>query len=92
MEAFSALLAFCAGNSPVNGEYPSHRPVTRGFDVLFDLRLNQQLSKQWRRGDLRRHRADYDVTVMEYVFLSMKNTISLCNSTINHVFFSQCKI
>ena len=38
-----------AGNSPVIGEFPSHRPVTRSFDVFFDLRLNKRLSKQSRR-------------------------------------------
>ena len=46
METFSASLAICAGNSPVPGEYPSQRPVTRSFDVFFDLRLNKRLSKQ----------------------------------------------
>ena len=46
METFSALLALCAGNSPVTGEFPSQRPVTRSFDVLFDLHLNKRLSKQ----------------------------------------------
>ena len=46
MEAFSALLAICAGNSPVTGEFPAQRPVTRSFDVFFDLRLNKRLSKQ----------------------------------------------
>ena len=46
METFSALLAICAGNSPVYGEFPAQRPVTRGFDVFFDLRLNKRLSKQ----------------------------------------------
>ena len=47
---FFVLLASCAGNSPVTGEFPSQRPVTRSFGVFFDLRLNnQQLSKQWRR-------------------------------------------
>ena len=40
MEAFSALLDFWAGNSPVTGEFPAQRPVTRGFDVFFDLRPN----------------------------------------------------
>ena len=45
METFSALLAFCAGNSPVTGEFPAQRPVTRGFDVFFDLRLNKRLSR-----------------------------------------------
>ena len=34
------------GNSPVIGEFPSQRPVTRSFDVFFDLRLNKRLSKQ----------------------------------------------
>ena len=46
METFSALLALCVGNSPVTGEFPSQRPVTRSFDVFFDLRLNKRLSKQ----------------------------------------------
>ena len=47
MEIFSALLAICAGNSPVTGEFPTQRPVTRSFDVYFDLRPNERLSKQW---------------------------------------------
>ena len=47
METFSALLAICAGNSPVPGEFLAQRPVTRSFDVFFDLRLTKQLSKQW---------------------------------------------
>ena len=46
MEIFSALLAICAGNSPVPGEFPAQRPATRSFDVFFDLRLNKRLSKQ----------------------------------------------
>ena len=47
METFSVLLAICAGNSPVPGEFPAQRPVTRSFDVFFDLCLNKRLSKQW---------------------------------------------
>ena len=46
METVSALLAICAGNSPAPGEFPEQRPVTRGFDVFFDLRPNKQFSKQ----------------------------------------------
>ena len=46
METFSALLALCAGNSPVTVELPSQRPVTRSFDVFFDLCLNKRISKQ----------------------------------------------
>ena len=39
----SALLAICAGNSP---EFPAQRPVTRSFDVFFDLHPKKWLSKQ----------------------------------------------
>ena len=46
METFFALLALCAGNSPVTSEFPTQRPVTRSFVVSFDLRLNKRLSKQ----------------------------------------------
>ena len=41
METFSTLLALCAGNSPVTGEFPAQRPVTRSIDVFFDLRLKK---------------------------------------------------
>ena len=57
METFSALLSLCAGISPVTGEFPSQRPVTRSFDIFFDLRLNKGLSKPPRR-------SNYAVTVM----------------------------
>ena len=46
METFSALLAICAGNSPVTGEFLTQRPVTRSFDVFFALCLNKRLNKQ----------------------------------------------
>ena len=59
MKKISALLAFCAGNSPVPGEFPAQKPVTRSFDVFFDLRLNNRDA-----GDLRRYRAHYGVTIM----------------------------
>ena len=49
METFSALLAFCVGNSLDTSEFPTQRPVTWSFGVFFELRLNQQLSKQWGR-------------------------------------------
>ena len=50
MEFFFSLLALWAGNSPVTGELPSKRPVTRSLDLLYDLRLNKRLNKQSRRG------------------------------------------
>ena len=46
MKTFAALLAICAGNSPVTGEFPAQRPVMRSFDIFFDLRLYKRLSKQ----------------------------------------------
>ena len=47
------------GSSPTTGGLPSQMPVTRSFDVFFDLRLNTRLSKTWWR-----HRTHYHVTVM----------------------------
>ena len=49
METFSALLTLGEGNPSITGEFPSQRPVTRSFDVFFDLRLNKRLSKRSRR-------------------------------------------
>ena len=62
----SALLAFCAGNSPVTGEFPAQRPVTRSFDVFFFIcaRING-LGNNGNAGDLRRHFAHYNVIVMK---------------------------
>ena len=48
--------------SPV--DFPSQRPVTRSFDIFFDVGLNKRLSKQSDAGDLRRHGAHCDVTIM----------------------------
>ena len=64
METFSALLAICAGNSPVPGELPAQRPVTLSFDIFFDTPLNNRLSKQswgWWSETLSH---TFDVTVM----------------------------
>ena len=65
METFPALLAICVGNSPAPGEFPAQRPVTRSFDVFFDLRLRKGWENNGEAGDLRRYRAHYDVTVMD---------------------------
>ena len=46
MGTFYASLALFAENSPITGEFPIHRSVTQSFDVFFDLRLNERLSKQ----------------------------------------------
>ena len=52
-------MALCPRNSPVTGQFPVQRPVTRSFVIFFGLRPNNH-----EIGDLRRHRAHYDVTVM----------------------------
>ena len=49
MEAFFALLDLCEGNPRFTGGFPSQTPVTRSFDVFFDLCLNKRLSKNSRR-------------------------------------------
>ena len=46
------------------GEFPAQRPVTRSFDVFFDLRPNKDWVNNCKAGDLRRHRGHYDVNVM----------------------------
>ena len=50
MESFSALLAICAGNSPVM------------FPLIFAWIKGYANNRE--TGDLRRHRAHYDVNVM----------------------------
>ena len=68
METFSAWLVICAGNSPVTGEFPAQRPVTRSFGVLsIYVWINGWVNNR-EAGDLRRHRAHYDVIVMKSTF------------------------
>ena len=64
METFSALLAICAGNSPVTSELTAQRPVTWSFDVFFDLRLNKRLSKKSWGWWFETPSCSYDVIVM----------------------------
>ena len=88
METSSALLAICAGNSPVPGEFPTQMPVTRSFDVFFDRRLNKRLSKQWwcwwfdtLSCPLWRHRNGYTATAATLNFYGRNsdNILSLNN-------------
>ena len=64
METSSALLTFCEGYPPVPGGFPSQRPVTRGLDVFFHLRLINGQPNNRDADDLRHHRAHYDVFLM----------------------------
>ena len=60
METFSSLLALCARNSPVTGEFPSQRPVTRAlmFSSICTW-INVWVNN--------RHCAHYDVIVMRFL-------------------------
>ena len=46
MEIFYKLMPICAVDPPVTSDFPAQRPVTRSFDVFFDLRLNKRSSIQ----------------------------------------------
>ena len=80
METFSGLLALCAGNSPVPGEFPAQKPVTPSFNIFFDLRLNKRLSKQSRgRWFETIYPAHSDVTVMIlWSTIHMSGVLRMC--------------
>ena len=78
METFSALLALCAGHR-VTGEFPSQRPVTRSFDVFFDLCWINGWVKN--AGDLRRQIQVWIQHMIES-YISVKN--------IGNIFVSIC--
>ena len=65
MDIFAALLALCAGNSPVTGEFPAQKPVTRSFDIFFVCTWINVWVNNRKAGDLMRHRAHCDVIVMK---------------------------
>ena len=65
------VTGLCAGNSPVTGEFPAKRPVTRNFDVsLICVWINGCVNNH-EAGDFRRHRAHYDVIVMRHWFATV---------------------
>ena len=66
METFSVSLAIFAANSPVNGEFPAQRPVTRS---LIRAWINGSVNNR-EAGDLRRHRAHYNVIVMNCLVIT----------------------
>ena len=64
----------CAGNSPVTGEFPAQSPVTRSFDVFFICAWINGWVNNREAGDLRCHRAHYDVIVM----ISLRTVVTEC--------------
>ena len=77
METFSALLAICAGNSPVPMNSP-HKGQWRGA-LMFTLicaRINGWVNNR-EAGDLRRYRTHYDVIVMKFVMMAHYTLVHL---------------
>ena len=67
METFTALLALCAGNSSVTGEFPLQRPVTQSCDIFLICAWINAWVNSSEAGDLRRNRAHFYVIVLIYV-------------------------
>ena len=77
METISALLAICAGNSLVTGEFPLQRPVTRSFDDSLICARKIGWVNNREAGDLGRHRTHYDVIAMIHASYTQYMCISL---------------
>ena len=101
MEKFSlfTLLAICAGNSPVPGEFPTQRPVTRNFDVFFNLRPNKLLSKQswgwWFETPSRplwRHRDGNSTIVSKWIWMKMASNVKACPCDDVILFMKSCSL
>ena len=85
------VTGLCPGNSPVTGEVPAQSWLMRSFDVFFDLRRNEGLSKQswswWfetpsrplrRHSKISSHVTPSSLTVLCYLELSNWQTLRLC--------------
>ena len=62
--------------SPVTGEFPAQRPVTWMFSLIC-AGMNGWVNNR-EAGDLRRHHAHYDVTVMKWHFTRTDTRALLC--------------
>ena len=78
METFSALLALCAGNSPVPVNSP-HKGQWRGALMfsLINAWINDWVNNR-EAGDLRCQRGHYDVIVMQLEHVWISVSCSLC--------------
>ena len=88
-ENISALMALCAGNSPLTVN-PSHKGQWSGA-LMFSLiyaSINDWVNNR-KAGDLRRHRAHYDVTVMlNHITVNNPTAILATNSATKECFAS----
>ena len=82
-ETFSALLALCEGNPPVNGGFPHKGQWRRALMFSLSCAPINGWGNNRDAGDLRRHCAHYGVTVMEmrnlgsiYVHLQLYANVS----------------
>ena len=81
LETVSALLAICAGNSPVNSPQKGQSRGALMFSLICSW-MNGWVNNR-EAGDLRRHRAHYDVIVMSWnrILLGMcMKYVSICLS------------
>ena len=76
-ETLSALLALCEGNPSVTDGFPSQRPVTWSFDVFFICAWTNCAANNRDAGDLRCHRAHYDVTTIHRACFVRRKLISM---------------
>ena len=65
METCSALLAICAGNSPVNSSHKGKGRTALMFPLICAWINNCANNRE--AGDLRHHRAHFDVTACRYM-------------------------
>ena len=92
METFAALLALCEGNPPVTGGFPSQRPVTRSFDVFFNLSLNKLLNKKSRRwwfetpsrSSWRHCNVEHGRVITSHCFMWIQHFTGMCGIFIDH--------
>ena len=76
----------CEGNSPVLDGFPSHRPLTRSFDVFFSWA--NVWENNWDTGDLRRHDAHYNVTVTVEIYTGRFGTLHVLKCHFTREYFN----
>ena len=87
IETFSALLALCAGNSPVTGEFPAQKPMTRS--LMFSLICAWINTRE--AGDLNIHSFEY-TPVRLVIWDAIATIMTSCNGNVhqNQIFVYVC--
>ena len=84
MESFSALVALCEGNWPFTSKFPSQTPVALMFSLI--CAWANGWANHHDAGDLGRHRARYEVTVMIYSILDPRGFVCVLHSKLESYF------